>query len=205
MKVIPYELPIRWTWIRLCDYFYLQTGANPSTKISNYWGGNIKWLKSGEVNLREIFDCNGRITEEGLSHSNCKILLPDSALIALNGQGKTRGTVAMLRTEAACNQSLVSMSSYDKQIVIPEYLYYFLKSNYMRIREITGHKQRHGLNMKIIGNMLVAIPPSKEQVHIVKKVNQLLKLCDELEEKVNENQKNSELLMEAVLKEAFES
>ena len=202
---IPYELPKGWSWVRLGDYYYLQTGATPSTKVAEYWGGNIKWLKSGDVNLEQIYNCKGRITEEGLSHSNCKILLTDSVLIALNGQGKTRGTVAMLRTEAACNQSLVSMRSYDKTLLIPEYLYYFLKANYMKIRKITGHKQRHGLNMKIIGNMHVAIPPYEEQFSIVQKVERLMKLCDELKEKVKENQNNSELLMGAVLKEAFAS
>jgi hypothetical protein len=201
----PYELPKGWTWARLGDYFYLQTGATPSTKVRQYWGGDIKWLKSGDVNMGEIYDCEGRITEEGLNNSNCKILFPDSILIALNGQGKTRGTVAMLRTEAACNQSLVSMRSYDKGLLVPEYLYYFLKANYMRIREITGHKQRHGLNMKIIGNILVAIPPSREQVRIVERVKQLMSLCEELEQRVRGYQANSEILMEAVFKEAFAS
>ena len=195
---IPYEIPNGWKWVRLGNIFSLKTGATPSTKNLKYWGGNIRWLKSGDVNQREIFECKGRITEKGLDNSNCKILPIDSVLIALNGQGKTRGTVAMLRIEAACNQSLVAMISENKNYFIPEYLFFYLKANYMNMRNITGHKQRRGLNMKIVGNLLVALPPSEEQRRIVARVDQLMSLCDELEAGLMRSQADSEKLMEAV-------
>ena len=202
---IPYEIPNEWQFIRLGDYFDLKTGATPSTSISEYWDGDIKWLKSGDVNLGEIYDCEGRISEQGMKNSNCKLLPIDSVLIALNGQGKTRATSAMLRVEATCNQSIIAMVSYDKTRLIPEYLWIYLKANYMKIREITGHKQRRGLNMKIISLFIVPIPPTNEQKRIIKKINQLMKLCDDLEEQIKENQKNAELLMDAVIREAFEN
>jgi type I restriction enzyme S subunit len=196
---IPYEIPKGWKWVRLGNIFSLKTGATPSTKNPNYWSGNISWLKSGDVNQGEIFDCEGRITEKGLENSNCKILPIDSVLIALNGQGKTRGTVAMLKIEAACNQSLVAMISENKNDFIPEYLLFYLKANYMNMRNITGHKQRRGLNMKIVGNLLVALPPSEEQRRIVARVDQLMSLCDELEAGLARSQADSERLMEAVV------
>ena len=202
---IPYELPREWEWVRLGDYFDLKTGATPSTAVPAYWGGKIKWLASGDVNKLEIFDCKGRITEDGLKNSNCKVLPKDSVMIALNGQGKTRGTVAMLRIEAACNQSLVAIISPDKNKLVPEYVYHYLKSNYMNIRNITGHTQRHGLNMKIVANLIIAVPPTFEQARIVEKVDKLMAYCDELEKQVKENQQNSEKLMGAVLKESFEN
>ncbi|GBE57041.1 EcoKI restriction-modification system protein HsdS [archaeon BMS3Bbin16] len=201
---IPYELPKRWEWVRLGEYFNLKTGATPSTSMSEYWGGTIRWLKSGDVNLGEIYECNGRITEKGMNNSNCKILPINSVLIALNGQGKTRATSAMLRIEATCNQSIVAMVSYDTSKLIPEYLWTYLKSNYMHIRKITGHKQRRGLNMGIISNFIVPIPPLNEQKRIVEKVDGLMQLCDQLESQVKENQKNAESLMNSVLREAFE-
>jgi len=202
---VHYKLPEGWKWIRLGEFFNLKTGATPSTAVPKYWDGEIRWLKSGDVNLGEIYECDGRITEEGMKNSNCKILSIDSVLIALNGQGKTRGTSAMLRVEASCNQSIVAMISYDKLKLIPEYLWVYLRANYMNIREITGHKQRRGLNMGIISNFVVPIPPTNEQKRIVEKVNHLMNLCDQLEKKVKENQKNSELLMDVVLREAFEN
>jgi len=196
---IPYEVPEGWKWARLGNIFSLKTGATPSTKNPDYWNGNIRWLKSGDVNKGEIFECEGRITEKGLNDSNCKILPVDSVLIALNGQGKTRGTVAMLRIDAACNQSLVAMISKNKEYFIPEYLFFYLKSNYMNIRNITGHKQRRGLNMKIIGNLLVTLPPYNEQRRIVTRLEQLMALCDDLESKLKQSQTDGEILMEAVV------
>ena len=202
---MPYELPGGWEWCRLGDVCELKTGATPSTKNLEYWGGSIKWLASGDVNQGEIFECKGRITEKGMKNSNCKILPKDSVLIALNGQGKTRGTVSLLKTEATCNQSLVAMIPGNKNFLIPDYLYFFLKKNYMAIRNITGHTQRHGLNMKIIANFLLAIPPIVEQKRIVEKVGTLMKLCSDLELKLEENKSGSERLMSAVLKEVFEN
>ena len=198
-KEIPYKIPDGWKWIRLGDIFSLKTGATPSTKNPIYWNGNIRWLKSGDVNKGEIFDCEGRITEIGMKNSNCKILPSDSVLIALNGQGKTRGTVAMLRIEATCNQSLVAMISENKDHFVPEYLFNYLRANYMNIRNITGHKQRRGLNMKIISNLLVALPPSNEQKRIVAKINQLMPFCDELEVGLVQAQTDGGKLMEAVV------
>ena len=97
---------------KVCDLF---TGGTPSKQKSEYFNnGKIKWLVSGDINQREIFECEGRITQEGMNNSNAKFLPLDSVLIALNGQGKTRGTVAMLRTNATCNQSLVAISPKDE-------------------------------------------------------------------------------------------
>ena len=73
-------------------------------------------MVSGDIHSEEIFDCDGRITQEGLESSNAKLLPKDSVMIALNGQGKTRGTVAVLRFEATCNQSLVSILPNDEDL-----------------------------------------------------------------------------------------
>ena len=107
----------------ICD---LMTGGTPSRKVPEYFdNGEIKWLVSGDINQKEIFDCDGRITEEGLNNSSAKFLPENSVLIALNGQGKTRGTVAMLKTKATCNQSLVSIFPKSGVNLNTKYLYYF--------------------------------------------------------------------------------
>ncbi len=118
--------------VKLGEISNLMTGGTPLTsKKDKYYGGDIKWLVSGDINKGEIFNCNGRITELALKESNAKILPINSVLIALNGQGKTRGTVALLRTKAACNQSLVSINP-DKDKMIPEFLFYVLKGDLKR-------------------------------------------------------------------------
>src|ERR1700730_1833554 len=96
-----FHLPPGWARTNINDACDLQTGATPDRSRADYFGGDIPWLVSGDINQAQIFSCEGRISQLGLASSNCKLLPPDSVLIALNGQGKTRATVALLRISAA--------------------------------------------------------------------------------------------------------
>ena len=147
----------------------------------NILEGNIKWLVSGDIHKGYIHDCEGRITDEGMSSSNCKVLPIDSVMIALNGQGKTRATVALLKTEATCNQSLVAMKPFMDNSALSEYIYYLLKGKYFQIREITGQKERRGLNMTLVSQLPIALPPLEEQKAIVEVVKTLFAEVEELE------------------------
>ena len=99
-----------WSVKKIGDVCDLMTGGTPSKSKKGYFeGGDIRWLVSGDINKKIIKDCNGRITQLGLENSSAKYLPVNSVMIALNGQGKTRGTVALLKTKATCNQSLVSI------------------------------------------------------------------------------------------------
>ena len=184
-----FDVPLGWKWVRVGQICDLQTGATPSTQRPEYWGGEIPWLASGDVNRQEIFECEGRITDEGLANSNCKILPENSVLIALNGQGKTRATVALLRIPAACNQSLVAMIPFDSKIVTPEYLFLALRYRYYEIRDITGQDQRRGLNMGLVSDLSVPLAPLSEQKRIVAKVDELMSLCDQLEAQQQERKR----------------
>jgi len=175
------QLPVGWSRSTLGEVCDLQTGATPDTGRKEFFGGDVPWLVSGDINRGEIFECDGRITELALKASNCKLLPKDSVLIALNGQGKTRGTVALLRIRAACNQSLVAIIPIRPDCLSPEYLYLNLKSRYRAIRVLTGGEERRGLNMRLISCVEISIPPLAEQHRIVAKVDELMALCDRLE------------------------
>ena len=126
-----------WEMVELGEICTLKTGGTPkSTKKEYYENGTIPWLVSGDIHTEEIFDCEGRITQEGLDSSNAKLLPKDSVMIALNGQGKTRGTVALLRFEATCNQSLVSILPSDEETLLVEYLFVCLSGMYKAIRNL---------------------------------------------------------------------
>ncbi|MFZ0033726.1 MAG: N-6 DNA methylase, partial [Sedimentisphaerales bacterium] len=176
---------------QICD---LMTGGTPTSTVKEYYeGGNIKWLVSGDIHQGEIFDCPNRITEKGMKNSNAKILPVNSVLIALNGQGKTRGTVALLRIEATCNQSIVSMNPKNKNPLLSEYLYFVLKGMYQQIRNITGDKERSGLSMAIIRNIKIPLAPIETQKQIVsqletehKIVNENKKLIEIFEKKISD-------------------
>jgi len=158
-----------WQTKKIGDVCSLMTGGTPSKAKPEYFGGEIRWLVSGDIHQGEICDCEGRITAAGMKNSNAKLLPVNSVMIALNGQGKTRGTVALLRTRATCNQSLVSIYPNEPEKLLPEFLYANLHGRYQEIRQMTGDSgnDRRGLNMILIKSIEIPIAPLPEQQRIV--------------------------------------
>ena len=138
-------------------------GATPSTAIKEYWeNGTISWMSSGEVNKERIYETDIKITQLGYDNASTKLIPPHTVVMAMAGQGKTRGTVAMAEIELCTNQSICSIVANDS--VNPEYLLYFLKSQYNELREASnGDGGRGGLNLKIIGDFKSMIPPIELQ------------------------------------------
>lgn len=143
----------------------VKTGGTPSRNNEDYWeNGTIPWMSSGEVNKKRVHYTKEFITELGLKHSNTSLLPKNTIMMALNGQGKTRGMVALLEIESTCNQSLAGIIT--NKLVNPYYVYYYLESLYEKIRAITGDGARNGLNLALIREIKVGIPPLKEQEKI---------------------------------------
>ena len=173
-----FKIDPEWEIVELGKVCNLMTGGTPKSMVKEYYGGEIKWIVSGDIHLEEIYDCPNRITQKGLESSNTKYLPIDSVLIALNGQGKTRGTVALLRTHATCNQSIVSIFPKNRDILISEYLYVILKRMYLQIRNLTGDNQRSGLNMSIIKKIKIPLPPIEIQQDITNKIKKEQKIIN---------------------------
>lgn len=133
------------------------TGGTPTTTRKEYYGGNIPWLSSTEIHQKLITTPTTYITDLGLQYSSAKIAPESSVLIALAGQGKTRGTAAYLTSAMALNQSLAALVANDK--CNSEFLYYLIDSMYYPLREISsGDGGRGGLNKKLLANIIVTIP-----------------------------------------------
>ncbi len=184
------------------DLCTLRTGGTPSRSNPEYFlGGEIRWLVSGDIHQREIHDCEGRITHLGLEHSNARMLPVNSVLIALNGQGKTRGSVALLRTEATCNQSLVSIMPNDASKLLPEFLFHFLDAQYENIRRLTGDdgNDRRGLNMPIIRKIKIPVPPADEQRRIVAVLDEAFEGLARARENAEANLQNAGELFGTIL------
>lgn len=200
------QLPVGWEIKEIGDICNLMTGGTPSRNKPEYFvNGEIKWLVSGDIHSKEIYDCEGRITEEGLKNSNAKYLPINSVLIALNGQGKTRGTVTLLRTKATCNQSLVSICPKKEIELIPEYIFYNLHGRYLEIRKITGddNKERRGLNMPIIRKIKMPVPPLPEQKQIVAILDEAFEGIDRAIANTEKNLANARELFESYLNAIF--
>lgn len=159
-----------WEIKKMIEVSKLHMGGTPSTKIREYYdGGSINWMKSGDVKGNFVTEVSGKITEQGLKDSNAKIYPVNSVVIALNGQGKTRATAAILKVATSSNQSVAAFTDFG-EFLKPEILYYQLKMRYSEIRRITGDNTRSGLNLGILGKLKVYIPPQNEQERIVSKL-----------------------------------
>ena len=146
----------------------IYSGATPSKEKREFWeNGTVPWMSSGEVNLGKVYDVEGRITQLGYDKCSTKMVPRGSVVIALAGQGKTRGTVALLKTTVCTNQSLAALVP-NTQMVSGEYLYHYLRTQYMKLREVSaGDGTRGGLNLKMLRSYKVIIPPMEEQQRIV--------------------------------------
>ena len=155
----------KWETKWVGDFTSCTAGGTPNTFISEYWGGTIRWMNSGELNKKIVHDVEGRITEQGLRESSTKIVPPRCVLIGLAGQGKTRGTVAINTVELCTNQSIAAI--YPNESFVPEYLYHNLDARYEELRGLsTGDGGRGGLNLKIILSIPVPFPCVDEQYAI---------------------------------------
>ncbi|WP_454190314.1 restriction endonuclease subunit S [Paenibacillus sp. Marseille-Q7038] len=158
------KIPVEWEVKQVGDIAKIKTGGTPSKSNKEYWeNGSVRWMSSGEVNLRRIYEVEGRITNLGLNNSNTTILPTKTIMMAMNGQGKTRGTVAILEIETTCNQSLAGILPSEKYY--SEFLFYYLESQYERIRNING-EGRAGLNLRLINEFLIVLPSIEEQQKI---------------------------------------
>lgn len=153
------------------------TGGTPSTARQEYYGGNIPWIASTEIHQKRITKPTTYITELGLQNSSAKIAPEKSVLIALAGQGKTRGTAAYLTKPMALNQSLAALVTNEK--CNSEFLYYLIESMYLSLRELSsGDGGRGGLNKKLIKGVLVTIPVDVDEQEAI--ANTLLAMDEEI-------------------------
>lgn len=162
------------------------TGGTPSTSRREYYGGNIPWLASTEIHQKRIIKPTTYITELGLQNSSAKIAPEKSVLIALAGQGKTRGTAAYLTKPMALNQSLAALVTNEK--CNSEFLYYLIESMYSSLRELSsGDGGRGGLNKKLIKGVLVTIPVDVDEQEAI--ANTLLAMDEEIRDLETERDK----------------
>lgn len=159
------EIPEHWKVGSLKWFSQIYSGGTPSTSNPDYWeNGNIPWVNSGAVNQRIITKPSKYITEEGLNNSSTKYVQIDSLLMALAGQGRTKGTIAITKIKTTCNQSLGVIQPDSR--IFHKYLYYFLDREYFRIRGLAGDSLRDGLNLTVIGEIPILVSSLKEQSQI---------------------------------------
>ena len=195
------ELQEVWQDVLLGDerYFKLATGGTPSTEKKEYWeNGTIPWLSSGEVHKKIIRVADGRITEKGFQHSNARFYPSHSILIALAGQGKTRGTTAITEIEATSNQSIAAIIP-NKELVEPYFVYYYLDSLYQELRSISAGAGRAGLSLSILADVSIKLPDKSIQERIAAVLSCIDRAIEQTEAIIAKQQRIKTGLMQDLL------
>lgn len=160
----------------------VKTGATPRRGISEFWDGDISWMASGEVHQKFLRKTAESITKEGMAGSNTSLLPKNTVVLAMNGQGKTRGSVAITEIETTCNQSIAAII-FNEENSNPLFMMFYLEGQYEEIRALTG-EGRNGLNLKIVRSIPVPKIPKAEQDKLAQIFFQIYNSEQTLNEKV---------------------
>lgn len=138
------------------------TGATPSrNNETEYFNGRIPWIKTTEVDGGQILDSEEKITEKAIKETNCKVYPLNTILLAMYGQGKTRGNVAMLKIEAATNQACAAIL--PNEMFNEVFSFYQMKLLYSFIRNLARGGNQENLNLSIVKKIELIIPPIELQ------------------------------------------
>ena len=111
---IPFDIPQNWEWCRLGDISFVGTGATPLTSEPKYYNGDINWITSSATGADFVTEAETKITELALKETNCQIYPIGTLVIAMYGQGKTRGQITELMIDSATNQACAAILIYLK-------------------------------------------------------------------------------------------
>ncbi|HEL3179794.1 TPA: restriction endonuclease subunit S [Stenotrophomonas maltophilia] len=154
-------LPKEWHRSTLGEIARITSGGTPDRSKPEYWDGDIPWVTTGEIQFNTITDTDEKITAAGLQNSSAKLFPPGTLLMAMYGQGKTRGQVAKLGIEAATNQNSAAILLNDGHA--PDFYFHFLSSQYENIRDFGHSGGVSHLNAGLLKQIAVPVAPIREQ------------------------------------------
>ena len=167
-------------WCKLEDIASIGTGATPLTKCKEYYlNGNIPWVNSSSTKDSVIETPSNYITSRAIQDTNCVVYPKGTLIVAMYGEGKTRGQVSELGIEAATNQACAAICPFEKEF--KNYLKLFFESNYLRLRALAEGGTQPNLNLGKISNYEIPLPPLEEQCRIFTKIKHWISLIDVIE------------------------
>ena len=168
---IPFEIPNSWTWARMGQIGDWGAGSTPQRSNQDYYGGNILWLKTGELNNGIVYDTEEKITQRAFQDCSLRMNKIGDVLIAM--YGATIGKLAIVGKELTTNQACCGCTPY---VVFNWYLFYFLMASRVTfIKKGEGGAQPNISRVKLVEH-LIPLPPLREQKRIVQKIEQLMQL-----------------------------
>ena len=174
----------------------VSSGNTPSRRKSEYWNGSIPWITTGELESGYVTASKECVTEKALKETALKLYHKGTVLIAMYGQGKTRGTAAVLGIEATVNQACAALTVHSG---CSKFLFYQLQNSYHAIRRLSNTGNQENLNAEIIKNFKILWPDELEQQKIAAILSTQDKVIELKEKLLEEKQRQKRCLMQQLI------
>ena len=199
----PFELPKGWFYERIGTFGIVGTGATPSRSNPSYWEpAEINWVSSGETSDFFVAKTKEKVSELAIKETNVSIYPAGTLIVAMYGQGKTRGQITELLEPAGTNQACAAIRLVDESVNHKDYVKLFFRKAYLELREHAAGGAQPNLNVGKIASTVVPLPPLEEQHRIVTKVDELMTLCDQLKARLSDAQTTQLHLTDAIVEQA---
>jgi type I restriction enzyme S subunit len=192
---VPFKLPKGWEYIRLNDIGEWGSGSTPTRGKHEYYGGNIPWFKSGELVGDFISDSEEFITDLALKETSLRYNKIGDVLIAM--YGATIGKTSILKVPATTNQAVCACTPFNG--IYNVFLLTLLKAYKNRFIGMGAGGAQPNISREKIISTVIALPSSAEQHRIVAKVDELMALCDQLEQQQTNSNAAHQTLVETLL------
>jgi type I restriction enzyme S subunit len=202
---IPFAIPENWIWCRLGEIGKITGGGTPSMANDEYWNGNIPWVSPKDMWTEFVVDTEMKVTKKAVAESSTN-LIPEGSLLIVGRSGilKRKLPVAINKVECTVNQ--------DMKVIIPHIISMnrFLQLMLFGLERIVLKDfvkfgmTVHSLKYEVFAQMPIPLPPLAEQKRIIKKLEEVLNLCDELKTTITDNQNYTNQLLQVALKDALQ-
>ncbi len=180
----PFDLPVGWAWVRLGDLGQMRGGGTPSKKNSEFWGGSIPWVSPKDMKRPLIDGSQDTVTDLAVEKTPVKMVPPRAILMVVRGMILAHSfPVAINTVSVTLNQDMKALILRNDRIA--DFVHLHLRGRRRDVLDLV-ERSTHGtcrLATDDVTSLLVAFPPIEEQDRIVAKVDELMALCDELEER----------------------
>ena len=167
---IPFEIPDTWCWARIKTLYQTTSGGTPEKGHPEYYGGDIPWVKVGDLTSLYLHYASETISKLGLENSSAKVFPIGTILVAMYCNDAI-GKSTILASPMATNQAICGL--FPNELLYKEYVYFAIQSNKGRLQEQAAGGAQKNINQKIVNELLLPIPPFSEQKRIVQLINEL--------------------------------
>ena len=198
------ELPGGWWWVKTGELGTLGTGVTPlKSRTDFYAGGKIPWVTSGALNANFVTEASDYVTSVALQETNLRLYPKHALLVALYGEGKTRGKCSELLIEATTNQAIAAIVLDGTAALLRPYVKWFFQKNYGDIRLKSSGGVQPNLNLGIIENTAVPMCSLAEAKELVEAIESKLSEADQLDQTLAIALQQADALRQSILKKAF--